>query len=113
MAFVPLIDAIVNIGIQEYVLGECQAGRPLRCEEFAADPTTYGTPWLIVAIVNSVLCILDERRLAKAGYSANYMTFLALFLVPVYLFARARRLRQTAWYGVTWIGCFLVSLLVA
>lgn len=110
VAFVPLIDAAINLGIREYILEECQTDRLLRCHAFMADHSIYDTPWWVVAIVNSILCILDERRLAKAGYSKSYMPFLALFIVPVYLFARASRLRQTAWYGLTWVGCLLVSL---
>lgn len=115
VAFVPLIDAAINLGIREYILEECQTGRLLRCQAFLVDSSIYDTPWWAVAIVNSILCLLDERRLAKAGYSASYMPFLALIIVPVYLFARASRLRQKPWYAVTWVGCFLVSvaLLVA
>ncbi len=112
VAFVPLIDAVINLMIQGYVGGECEAGRALRCEAFAADPTIYSTPWLAVAIVHGVLCLLDERRLARAGYSARYMPFLALFIVPVYLFARASRLKQTPWRAIVWIGWLLLSVLL-
>ncbi|MFZ5675706.1 MAG: DUF4339 domain-containing protein [Pseudomonadota bacterium] len=110
VAFVPLIDAAINLMIQGYVEGECEAGRALRCAAFAADPTIYSTPWWAVAIVNSVFCVLDERRLARAGYSTRYMPFLALFVVPIYLFARAKRLKQTPWHAIVWVGCFLASV---
>jgi hypothetical protein len=109
VAFVPLIDALIIFCIRWYVLGECDAGRDFNCQAFLNDPSIYDTPWWAVSLVNGGLCLLDERRLAKAGYSNRYLPFLALLIVPVYLFVRARRLKQTPWYGFVWIGLFALT----
>lgn len=112
VAFVPLIDALIIFGIRWYVLSECDAGVDHNCQAFLADPSIYDTPWWVISLVNGALCLLDERRLAKAGYSNRYLPFLALLIVPVYLFARARRLKQTPWYGFVWIALFLLTIAI-
>jgi hypothetical protein len=68
--------------------------------------------WLIPALANATLCILDEKQLKRAGYNSGWMTFFALLLAPVYLFMRAQRLRQTPSYGYIWIASFIVSLIL-
>jgi hypothetical protein len=68
--------------------------------------------WLIPALANATLCILDEQQLKRAGYSSGWMTLFALLLAPVYLFMRAQRLRQPPSYGYVWIGSFIVSIIL-
>lgn len=68
--------------------------------------------WLIPALVNATLCILDEKQLKRAGYNSGWMTLFALLLAPVYLFMRAQRLRQTPSYGYVWIASFVVSIIM-
>jgi GYF domain 2 len=68
--------------------------------------------WLIPALTNATLCILDEKQLKRAGYNSGWMTLFALLLAPVYLFMRAQRLRQTPSYGYVWIVSFVVSILM-
>jgi hypothetical protein len=68
--------------------------------------------WLIPALANARLCILDERQLNRAGYNSGWMTLFALLLAPAYLFMRAQRLRQTPSYGYVWIGAFIVSIIL-
>jgi hypothetical protein len=68
--------------------------------------------WVIPLLVNGSLCLLDERQLKRAGYSSGWMTFFALLLAPIYLFARAKRLRQTPTYGIVWIASFIVSIIL-
>ena len=67
-----------------------------------------GLPMFIPAVLNSVLCFLDERKLKRAGYSTQHMPALALLLSPVYLFVRAKKLKQVAYYGVVWIALTLI-----
>lgn len=64
-------------------------------------------------IVNVGLCIYDERQLRRAGYADHWLVILAILLAPIYLFARARRLKQFPSYGITWVCCFVVSLLLS
>jgi hypothetical protein len=68
--------------------------------------------WLIPALTNATLCILDEQQLKRAGYSSGWMTLFALLLAPVYLFMRAQRLRQPPSYGYVWIASFIVSIIL-
>jgi hypothetical protein len=68
--------------------------------------------WLIPALANATLCILDEQQLKRAGYDSGWMTLFALLLAPVYLFMRAQRLRQTPNYGYVWIASFIVSIIL-
>jgi hypothetical protein len=68
--------------------------------------------WLIPALANATLCILDEQQLKRAGYNSGWMTLFALVLAPVYLFMRAQRLRQTPNYGYVWIASFVVSIIL-
>jgi hypothetical protein len=68
--------------------------------------------WLLPALANATLCILDEQQLKRAGYNSGWMTIFALLLAPVYLFMRAQRLRQTPSYGYVWIASFIVSIIL-
>jgi hypothetical protein len=68
--------------------------------------------WLIPALANATLCILDEQQLKRAGYSSGWMTLFALLLAPVYLFMRAQRLHQTPSYGYAWIASFVASIIL-
>jgi GYF domain 2 len=67
--------------------------------------------WLVPLLTNTVLCLIDFRKLKRAGYNSDWLEFFALFVTPIYLFARAQRLNQTPIYGVVWIVSFIVSLI--
>ena len=51
-------------------------------------------------ILNAALCLLDERQLRRAGYADKWLTLFGILLAPVYLFLRAKRLRQFPSYGI-------------
>jgi GYF domain 2 len=68
--------------------------------------------WLIPALANATLCILDEKQLKHAGYNSGWMTLFALLLAPAYLFMRAQRLHQPPSYGYVWIASFVVSIIL-
>lgn len=66
-------------------------------------------PSVIAAIaINSGLAIADSRRLKASGVDVS--GWLAVFLVPVYLFIRQARARQPYTIPIIWCVCFLVSL---
>ena len=69
-------------------------------------------PWPVAALMNSVLAYFDERNLKKAGYSTDNMVWLAVLIVPVYLFVRAYRLKTVSWYGITWIAGLVLGLVL-
>lgn len=50
--------------------------------------------WILPFIVNSVLCGRDEAVLQRAGYDTTKLSGWSIFLVPVYLWKRARLLGQ-------------------
>jgi hypothetical protein len=69
-------------------------------------------PWLVPLLTNAALCLIDTEQLKRAGYSSGWLTFFALLLAPVYLFARAQRLRQTPSYGYVWVASFIISIIL-
>ena len=56
------------------------------------------------------LAYFDESRLRKVGYGINAYI---IWLVPVYLFLRARTLKQSNICSVIWLICFVVWILFA
>ncbi|MGJ4905501.1 DUF4339 domain-containing protein [Bradyrhizobium sp. HKCCYLS2058] len=64
-------------------------------------------------VLNAALCLLDERQLKRAGYADRWLTLFGILLAPVYLFLRAKRLRQFPSYGIVWVACFIVSFLMS
>lgn len=65
--------------------------------------------WVYI-IANIICCVLDERKLAKAGHKApaNWMAF----IVPVYLWQRANLLRQKKHYFLAWLAAFVLSIAI-
>jgi hypothetical protein len=72
--------------------------------------TAAWNSWWVALLVNTGLCLLDERLLSNAGHDTRGMTPWAFLLVPVYLFARAAKLRHNSAYALVWIATFLISL---
>lgn len=67
-----------------------------------------GYLWWITLLLNVGLSTLDERKLRLAGHDTSRMG--AAWIVPVYLFKRARVLRQNNAYFIVW--CVLFALLL-
>jgi hypothetical protein len=61
---------------------------------------------------NTIIALLDERSLRKAGHKTTQV-WIGAFFVPVYLFIRASRVRQTPWYGWVWVFFFFIWALSA
>lgn len=64
----------------------------------------------VTLILNVGLCYLDSKRLAKAGHDTSAFGAWA-FVVPVYLFKRAKALRQSPAYFWVWLVAFIFALL--
>lgn len=62
--------------------------------------------FLVLAVVNAVLGVQDEKRVRAAGYR-GVSWFWAFLLVPVYLVLRARQTGRWA-IPLMWGLCFLV-----
>ncbi|MCC5911647.1 MAG: DUF4339 domain-containing protein [Clostridiaceae bacterium] len=67
-----------------------------------------GDLWYVTLIINIILCSLDEKKLNKAGHDTKKMG--AVWLVPVYLFKRAKVLKQKSTYAVIWCLMFAIML---
>jgi hypothetical protein len=64
-------------------------------------------------VLNAALCLLDERQLKRAGYADKWLTLFGILLAPAYLFLRAKRLQQFPSYGIVWVACFVISILMS
>ena len=64
-----------------------------------------GSLFLVTVILNIGLSILDERRLRKAGWDTSKIRGM-VWLVPVYLFKRAKLLEQNLAYFIVWLVAF-------
>ncbi|MBS1983223.1 MAG: DUF4339 domain-containing protein [Bdellovibrionales bacterium] len=63
--------------------------------------------WLITLVLNISLCIADEKSLKHSGHAAPNAGW--AFLVPVYLYQRASKLKQSQAYFFAWWACFFLS----
>lgn len=100
LAFAPLIGLMLEYFVAGMIQGD--AG-----EQAAAD----GTYWYVTVILNIALSWLDERALKRAGHdTAKLKGF--VWLIPVYLYQRARVLGQKPAYLFVWIAAFAATFFV-
>ncbi|MGL5126416.1 MAG: DUF4339 domain-containing protein [Fusobacteriaceae bacterium] len=57
--------------------------------------------------INLAICYYDEKLLRKAGHNIDKVQS---YLIPVYLFKRAKLLKHSNAYAITWIVLFVLSL---
>lgn len=100
LAFAPLIGMML-----EYFV----AGVAHQSEAGAATAAAAGDYWYISLLLNVWLSYYDAHRLRKAGHNTAKFKGMA-WLVPVYLFQRARALKQNLAYFIVWIICFVLIL---
>lgn len=109
VAVLPLVFGL----IEAYLATRPEAILARRLSMIAGSGVSFresGIPWQITTAVNSGLCLWDERRLNKAGHSHKWMTISAILFVPVYLFLRAKQLRQRPTYAITWIVMLVLAI---
>jgi hypothetical protein len=75
---------------------------------FVFEKAVVGIPF-ITLILNIALSYLDEKRLRKAGHNTDKFKGW-IWLVPVYLYQRAKILNQNLAYFIVWIVCFVLVL---
>ena len=79
-------------------------------EDWAMDAVFAGEFFYITVALNILLSFMDEKRLQKAGHNtASFKGW--VWLVPVYLYQRAKHLKQNLAYFIVWVCCFLFILL--
>ncbi len=66
--------------------------------------------WWITPVLIIVLCLVDQKKVRAAGYNTDGMFWRAVVFVPLYLFNRARRLKQTNSYGFVSLATYLTPL---
>jgi len=67
--------------------------------------------WYITLLLNVGLSYLDEKKLEKAGTDTESFKGM-VFLVPVYLYQRAKALNHNMAYLGVWTACFVLMLFV-
>ncbi|HIF9530615.1 TPA: DUF4339 domain-containing protein [Photobacterium damselae] len=70
-----------------------------------------GTTLFFPAIIANIgLCIFDERKLKTAGHATPQHW--SVFIVPVYLWKRAKLLNHKKHYFIAWLVCFIFSIMM-
>ncbi|NWB89314.1 hypothetical protein HX830_31075 [Pseudomonas gingeri] len=98
LAFGPLLGYL----LEAFVAGATGGGQRALSE---------GHYWYLTVILNVALSLFDEKRLKKAGHDTRRFKGW-VFIVPVYLYQRAKMLNQNLAYFIVWIGSFALTLLV-
>jgi len=104
----PLTGSAVGNGFVWCVAIAPVAGAPL---ESFIEPASGQAPhslWFITPLLILSLCVIDSRVLKNAGHDTASFGGWSL-LVPVYLFKRAKALKQSPAYFITWLCSFAVS----
>jgi hypothetical protein len=108
LALLPLIfgviEAAVSASNQEAAARSLVLGFPYH--------PSRGLPVQVPVVINALLGWLDDRRLKQAGYGSRLTRVTAVLFTPVYLFLRAKRLKQRPYYAVAWILSMIVGFLI-
>lgn len=100
LAFAPIIGYL----LEHMVAGVFEANQALAMH--AASTSKY---WYVTYGLNVGLSYFDEHRLKVAGHDTAKFKGWA-WLVPIYLFQRAKKLDQKLWYFAVWIACMVLVL---
>lgn len=100
LAFAPILGYL----LEHVVAGMFEANQYLAMQ--AASNSKY---WFVTYALNVGLTAYDEYRLKKAGHDTRKFRGW-IWLVPVYLFQRAKTLHQKFWYFAVWLACFVFVL---
>jgi hypothetical protein len=101
LAFAPILGLFLESFIAMLVYSS---------ESRAMDAVSDGKLFYITVALNILLCVLDEKRLQKAGHNTSAFKGW-VWIVPVYLYQRAKHLKQNLAYFAVWIACFVLVLL--
>lgn len=101
LAFAPLLGGFLEWGLAEILY---------RGDDSAVESAmNNGTLWFVTLLLNIALAFFDEKLLTKAGHNTSKFKGW-LWIVPVYLYQRAKATKQSIAYFIVWIVCFLVNL---
>ena len=102
LAFAPLIGNLI-----EWVIAGVIHQGNVHAIQAAMKNSPY---WLVTLALNIALSMLDEKRLQNAGHDTSSFKGWT-WVVPVYLYQRAKTTRQNLAYFIVWITCFALVLL--
>ena len=102
LAFAPIIGLILEYIFAVVVYGDGPVA------EAAVSDSKF---WYITLGLNIGLSFRDARQLRKAGHDTSKFSRWT-WLVPVYLFQRAKSLKHNLAYFIVWIVCFGLTFLV-
>ena len=71
---------------------------------------TKGGVSIIALLLSTLLLYFDERMLKRNGTPTD--TLVSVWLIPVYLFKRARLTNGSNGYAISWITIFVISVLI-
>ena len=66
--------------------------------------------WWVTLVLNIILCAVDNKVLGNAGYDTSKFKGW-LWLVPVYMFQRAKALNQGKAYFIVWLVTFFLYVI--
>lgn len=99
LAFAPLIGYFLE-WIIAFIVHD---GSEVRAY-FAMERADY---WYVTLVLNVALAYIDSNRLSNAGYGDEKFNGWA-WLVPVYLYQRAKATKQSLAYFIVWMVCIAV-----
>ncbi len=100
LAFAPLIGYLLEWFVAGAMHGNLGAAIAMRNSKY----------WFITLGLNIALAYFDEKRLKKAGHNTDKFKGW-VWIVPVYLYQRAKQTKQNLAYFIVWIVCFVLLLL--
>lgn len=104
LAFAP----ILGLMLEYFVAGMVYSESHYTAEKAASS----GEFWFITLALNLALSYWDASSLKKAGANTDKFGAMA-WLIPVYLFKRAKALKHSMAYFTVWIVCFALVLIDA
>ena len=80
--------------------------------DFQIDDELKSKPYFLIPFaINLLLTFWDLKKLKEAGYETK--AFVSYFwLVPVYLYKRAKYLKQKNTYFIVWMCCFFLRIIL-
>ena len=99
-----VVEAAISVSNQEAAARSLVLGFPYH--------PSKGLPYQVPLLINAGIGWLDDRRLKQAGYGSWVTRATAVLLQPVYLFLRAKRLKQRPYYAIAWILSMVVGFLI-
>lgn len=103
LAFAP----IIGLFLEAFIAGIVYQEDSYMIDESLSDAEF----WYVTLILNIILSIYDNKRLKVAGLNTDKFRGW-VWLVPVYLFQRAKAFKHNYSYFIVWIISFFISILL-